>query len=84
MNSSPLSSGKDNLELEFYARLSKEWLQSKPILKCKICGSNIDFFVNSMPNEWGHYVYVWSEDCGKNRHISELQSIVRLKKSKRK
>ena len=75
---------KDNHELEFYARLGKEWLQSKPIFKCKQCGSNLDFFVNSIQNEFGHFVYVWCEECGSRKHISELQPIIRLKKSKRK
>jgi hypothetical protein len=63
MGAVPFSSAKSNHELEFYARLGREWLQSKPILKCKQCGSNLDFFVNSIQNEFGHFVYVWCEEC---------------------
>ena len=84
MNAGPYASAKMNRELEFYARLGKEWLQSKPILKCKECGSLVDFFVNCTVNEWGHYVYVWCEECGRGRHITEFTPIVRMGKPKKK
>jgi len=49
-------------------RLGEDLYKRHAIVKCPR-GHSLNYYENSLVNEWGHHVFVWCEDCKRAYYV---------------